>query len=156
HPDPESCVGGRKGAGEALTGAHVGQPSSCEIRSSGVPTRLSDAEGYTEGDVIGEQNATQGSCTTSRIMPSILPRPNFGLSNHDTCIKITYMGSDKLPAHGGLLVSAGGHPCLARRVDFPDPAPWLASRRHRITAEAQSRLAGRAAERHPVESKNMG
>ena len=40
HPDPESCAGDRKGAGEALTGAHVGQPSSCEIRSSGVPTLL--------------------------------------------------------------------------------------------------------------------
>jgi Reverse transcriptase (RNA-dependent DNA polymerase) len=54
HPDPESCIGDRKGAGEALTGANVGQPSSCEIRSSGVPTRLSDAEGNTEGGVIGE------------------------------------------------------------------------------------------------------
>src|SRR6516165_10017731 len=54
HPDPESCVGGRKDAGEALTGAHVGQPPSCEIRSSGVPTLLSEAEGHTEGDVIGE------------------------------------------------------------------------------------------------------
>jgi hypothetical protein len=38
HPNPESCVGGREDAGEALTGAHVGQPSSGEIRSSGVPT----------------------------------------------------------------------------------------------------------------------
>ena len=56
HPDPESCVGGREGAGEALTGAHAGQPSSCEIRSSGVPTRLSDAEGYTEGGVTGESS----------------------------------------------------------------------------------------------------
>src|SRR6516164_6881397 len=54
HPDPESCVGGRKDAGEALTGAHVGQPSSCEIRSSGVPMRLSDAEGHTEGGVTGK------------------------------------------------------------------------------------------------------
>ena len=54
HPDPESCVGGRKAAGEALTGAHAGQPSSCEIRSSGVPTPLCDAEGNTEGGVIGE------------------------------------------------------------------------------------------------------
>ena len=54
HPDPESCVGGRKVAGEALTGAHAGQPSSCEIRSSGVPTPLSEAEGNTEGGVIGE------------------------------------------------------------------------------------------------------
>ena len=56
HPDPESCVGGRKGAGEALTGAHAGQPSSCEIRSSGVPTRFSDAEGHTEGGVKGESS----------------------------------------------------------------------------------------------------
>ena len=56
HPDPESCVGGRKDADEALTGAHVGQPSSCEIRSSGVPTLLSEAEGHTEGDGIGESS----------------------------------------------------------------------------------------------------
>ena len=54
HPDPESCVGDRKGAGEALTGAHAGQPSSCEIRCSGVPMRFSDAEGHTEGGVIGK------------------------------------------------------------------------------------------------------
>ena len=54
HPDPESCVGGRKDAGEALTGAHAGQPSSCEIRSSGVPTPLSEAEGNTEGGDTGE------------------------------------------------------------------------------------------------------
>src|SRR6516165_9071695 len=54
HPDPESCVGDRKGAGEALTGAHAGQPSSCEIRCSGVPMRLSDAEGHTEGGDIGK------------------------------------------------------------------------------------------------------
>src|SRR5688572_4722267 len=54
HPDPESCVGGREAAGEALTGAHAGQPSSCEIRYSGVPTPLCEAEGHTEGGVIGE------------------------------------------------------------------------------------------------------
>ena len=46
-PDPESCVRIGNGAGEALTGAHVGPVSSCEIRSSGVPTRLSQAEGHT-------------------------------------------------------------------------------------------------------------
>jgi hypothetical protein len=44
HPDPESCVGGRKAVGEALTGAHAGQPSSCEIRPSGAPTPLSEVE----------------------------------------------------------------------------------------------------------------
>jgi hypothetical protein len=47
HPDPESCVDGRKAGGEALTGAHAGQPSSCEIIQSGVPTLLSEAEGHT-------------------------------------------------------------------------------------------------------------
>ncbi len=53
-PDPESCVGGREATGEALTGAHAGQPSSCEINHSGVPTLLVEAEGYTEGGAIGK------------------------------------------------------------------------------------------------------
>jgi len=54
HPDPESCVDVGNGAGEALTGAHAGQPSSCEIRSSGVPTPLSEAEGSTRTNDNGE------------------------------------------------------------------------------------------------------
>ena len=54
HPDPESCVDGRKAGGEALTGAHAGQPSSCEIFHSGVPTLLSEAEGHTGIDATGE------------------------------------------------------------------------------------------------------
>ena len=65
-PDPESCVCTGNGAGEALTGAHAGQPSSCEIRSSGVPTRLSDAEGHTEGDVIGESSPDPAQSKTLR------------------------------------------------------------------------------------------
>ena len=32
--NPESCAGGGNNAGEALTGAHVGQPSSSEISPS--------------------------------------------------------------------------------------------------------------------------
>ena len=54
HPDPESCGSGRKASAEALTGAHAGQPSSCEIRSSGVPTLLSEAEGHTGTGAIGK------------------------------------------------------------------------------------------------------
>src|SRR5215831_9167223 len=64
HPGPESCVGDREGAGEALTGAHVGQPSSCEIRSSGVPTRLSDAEGHIAGGVMGEPSSDPAQSET--------------------------------------------------------------------------------------------
>ena len=54
-PDPESCVGGRKGAGEALTGAHAGQVLSREISRSGVPTPLSEAEGNTGGGAIASR-----------------------------------------------------------------------------------------------------
>src|SRR5262245_37129971 len=54
HPDPESCGSGRKASAEALTGAHAGQPSSCEIRQSGVPTLLCEAEGNTGIGVIGK------------------------------------------------------------------------------------------------------
>ena len=46
HSDPESCAGSRKGAGEALTGAHAGRALSSEIcLSSWVPTPSWEAEG---------------------------------------------------------------------------------------------------------------
>ena len=45
HPDLESCVGGREDAGEALTGAHTGQPLSSEITLTGVPTPYGEGEG---------------------------------------------------------------------------------------------------------------
>ncbi len=54
---PESCGGDRKVAGEALTGVHAGQVSSCEIRQSGTPTLLSEAEGNTVAGDHGEPAA---------------------------------------------------------------------------------------------------
>src|SRR5258708_18997920 len=54
HLDPESCAGGRKVAGEALTGAHAGQPLSSEITSIGVPTLWYEGEGNTSDGVIRE------------------------------------------------------------------------------------------------------
>jgi group II intron reverse transcriptase/maturase len=53
HIDPESCVGDRKIDGEALTGAHADQVSSCEI-IFGTPTPLSEAEGKIGGGDRGE------------------------------------------------------------------------------------------------------
>ncbi len=47
HTDFEPCVGGRKDAGEALTGETTGQPLSREIRKSGMPTLYRQAEGKT-------------------------------------------------------------------------------------------------------------
>jgi RNA-directed DNA polymerase len=64
HPDPESCVGGREAGNEALTGAHAGQPSSCEIRQSGVPTPLSEAEGHTGIGATGEPVADPAQSET--------------------------------------------------------------------------------------------
>ena len=77
HPDPESCVDGRKAGGEALTGAHAGQPSSCEIRSSGVPTPLSEAEGHTGGGVIGEPSPDPAQSET------LCMRGNSSLGNRE-------------------------------------------------------------------------
>ena len=48
HPGPQSCAGGREVAGEALAGAHAGQPSSSEITSIGVPTLWNEGEGHTK------------------------------------------------------------------------------------------------------------
>jgi RNA-directed DNA polymerase len=64
HPDPESCAGGREAGSEALTGAHAGQPSSCEIRQSGVPTPLSEAEGHTGIGATGEPVADPAQSET--------------------------------------------------------------------------------------------
>ncbi len=76
-PDPESCVDGRKAGGEALTGAHAGQPSSCEIRSSGVPTPLSEAEGHTGDGVTGEPSPDPAQSET------LCMRGNSSLGNRE-------------------------------------------------------------------------
>ena len=54
HLDPESCAGAGNSAGEALTGAHAGQPSSSEITSPGVPTLCDEGEGHTPDDAKRE------------------------------------------------------------------------------------------------------
>ena len=48
HDDPESCADVREDGGEALTGARMGTVLSREIRHSGAPTPLSEAEGHTD------------------------------------------------------------------------------------------------------------
>ena len=52
--DPKSCAGGRKVAGEALTGAHAGQPLSSEITLIGVPTSCCEGEGHMPDGVTRE------------------------------------------------------------------------------------------------------
>ena len=64
HADPESCAGLGNTAGEALTGAHVGRISSCEIRSFGEPTVLSDTEGNIACGVTREPRAVPAQSKT--------------------------------------------------------------------------------------------
>ena len=49
HPDPESCAGNSNAVREALIGAHVDQPLSCEIKPVQGADAVSGAEGNTAG-----------------------------------------------------------------------------------------------------------
>src|SRR5450759_5313801 len=51
HGDPESCVGVREDAGEALTGARAGWAIEPRNHHFGVPTPSHEAEGHTAGSV---------------------------------------------------------------------------------------------------------
>jgi hypothetical protein len=66
HDDPESGAGARKGVGEALTGACAGTVLSREIRHSGAPTPLSEAEGHTDRERHGELSAGPARSKTRR------------------------------------------------------------------------------------------
>ncbi len=68
HLDPESCADAGNRVGEALTGAHAGQPSSSEITSPGVPTLYGEGEGHIRDDVTCEPswNATESETLCMR------------------------------------------------------------------------------------------
>ena len=77
HPDPESCVGGRREAAiEALTGAHAGRVLSCETIATGVPTLFSKAEGHTRAGAIASRRATLRSLRPLACMDT--PRARTG------------------------------------------------------------------------------
>ena len=72
HPDPESCAGGRKGAGEALTGAHAGRAIELRNHQLGVPTSSRSREGHTNASDKGRElsfdtpeSKTYGMCENS-------------------------------------------------------------------------------------------
>ena len=78
HPDPESCAGGGNIAGEALTGAHAGQPSSSEITSIGVPTLCCEGEGHTSESAHRKLSADAAESETLSM------RGNFMRGNRET------------------------------------------------------------------------
>jgi RNA-directed DNA polymerase len=68
HHDPESCGGTREDAVEALTWETAGQPLSCEIIYSGVPTLSCEAEGNTTDSATCElyEDSTQSQTLSMR------------------------------------------------------------------------------------------
>jgi hypothetical protein len=68
HLDPESCADAGNRVGEALTGAHAGQPSSSEITSPGVPTLYGEGEGHLRDGATREprRNATESKTLGTR------------------------------------------------------------------------------------------
>jgi RNA-directed DNA polymerase len=78
HSGPESCVDrSRKAASEALTGVRAGQPLSCEIRQTRVPTLLSEAEGHIEQGGPGESFSNPAQSKT------LCTRGNFLRGNRE-------------------------------------------------------------------------
>ena len=67
HSGPESCGVDRKVAAEALTGENADQVLSCEIKRSGAPTPLTDAEGNTGEGANGEPST--GSAQSENVIP---------------------------------------------------------------------------------------
>ena len=59
HTGPESCVCTREGAGEALTGEHVGRPLSRERYIASGADAVDRAEGNTEGRAIASARPTR-------------------------------------------------------------------------------------------------
>lgn len=57
HGGPESCVGRREAAGEALTGVRIGWVWSHEIHFW-VPTLFAEADGNTGGRVVASDRST--------------------------------------------------------------------------------------------------
>lgn len=64
HSGPKSCTGNRKVVGEALTGESAGQPLSCEIQISSVPTLLTVAEGNTSDGATSKPSEDQAQSET--------------------------------------------------------------------------------------------
>lgn len=64
HPGPESCAGGRKATGEALTGESADPVLSCEKNTSRAPTRYESAEGHIEENGPSESSPSPAQSET--------------------------------------------------------------------------------------------
>ena len=68
HPGPESCMGSREAAHEALTGEHAGRKLSCETIATRVLTYLHHAEDNTYEHAIASTRRALRSRRTQACM----------------------------------------------------------------------------------------
>ena len=114
--DPKSCAGGRKVTGEALTGAHVGQPSSSEITFIGVPTSCCEGEGHTATGAKREPGAGAAESQT------LCMRGNSMRENRET------PGMPSAVQHGkGRLEKAASRTSRKHEVGKSDDQRYLSS-----------------------------
>ena len=144
HPGPESCGGACEGVAEALTGEGVGQPLSREIRQSGAPTLLSEAQGYIGGGVTRKSSTGPTRSKTLSMRRSSLNR-NCELSSAPAA-KLATGGLGK--ADGRTPDIHAGEKSDACIVPMNDPNNGAASK----PALAQGREARRAAKSNTEES----
>ncbi len=142
HPDPESCGGVREGATEALTGESAGQPLSREIRQSGAPTLLSEAEGD-----IGEGATRESSAGPTRSKTLSTRRSSLNRN-----WEISSVPGEQLAA-GGSGKANGRTPDInadeksdARIVPMNDPNNGVASKPTLTEGQEGRRAAKRSAE----------
>ena len=148
-PDPESCMDGRKAGREASTGERADQPSSCEIRSSGVPTPLSEAEGNIEDGARREPSSDPAQSKTLRMRESSshenreipeVPAPDGGVGRPEK-VKDQESGMDASGKSDGRVVpmkgsNKGGRP-PAETVE--GSRPTKGNRQQTAASRTQSR-----------------
>ena len=144
HPGPESCGGVREGAVEALTGESAGQPLSREIKQSGAPTLLSEAQGHTGEGATREPLAGPTRSKTLSMRRSSLNR-NWEISSVPA-EKLAAGGSGK--ANGRTPDTHAGEKSDACVVPTNDPNNGAASK----PAPAEGREGRRAAKRNAEQS----
>lgn len=137
HPGPESCGGAREGVVEALTGESAGQPLSREIRQSGAPTLLSEAEGHI-GEGATRESSTSPTRSKTLSMRRSSPNRNCEISPAPAA-KLAAGGSGKAIGHTPDIHA--GERSDARAVPMNDPNNGAASK----PAPAEGREGRRAA-----------
>src|SRR5271170_6618451 len=138
HDDPESCGGARKDAGEALTGAHAGEVSSREIRSTGEPTPLS----YAEGNTVSDDKASPRQSPRGRRPSACVETPCTGTGRSQDRSRPTVAGGRAGKAEGR--TPATHDPGKSDRLVVPKKPPNKASAPAAEAVEGRSLTKGNA------------